>query len=164
MDGLIQVSTSASYEELRAAEDRIKEQLAKVADAARAEALATIVSSIKEFNFTAEELNDAIEGKVKKTRGRPAKIQTKVAGASAAERKKAAPKYRNPVNPTQTWTGRGIAPAWIKNVAKEDRDVYLIPVEATTEPEASLPEAATTEPEQAPQVTETRSVFEDVTA
>jgi DNA-binding protein H-NS len=23
------------------------------------------------------------------------------------------PKYKNPLNPTQTWTGRGLAPAWI---------------------------------------------------
>lgn len=39
---------------------------------------------------------------------------------------KVAPKYRNPENPEQTWTGRGKAPAWIAPYAKEDRDQFLI--------------------------------------
>ena len=29
------------------------------------------------------------------------------------------PKYRNPENPEQTWTGRGIAPSWTKSVNLE---------------------------------------------
>lgn len=124
--GLIQVSTSASYAELREAEDRIKEQLAKVAAEARADALSVIVSSIKEFGFTAEELNDAIEGKVRKAKtGKPSKTKTSVSGAPK-ERKTVEPKYHNPADTTQTWSGRGVAPAWIKDVAKEDRVAYLI--------------------------------------
>ena len=39
---------------------------------------------------------------------------------------KVAPKYRNPENPEQTWTGRGKAPAWIADYAKEDRAQFLI--------------------------------------
>ncbi len=34
------------------------------------------------------------------------------------------PKYRNPENPKQTWTGRGKKPAWIVGV--EDLTGYLI--------------------------------------
>jgi len=30
------------------------------------------------------------------------------------------PKYRNPANPAQTWTGRGKTPAWITGLKKED--------------------------------------------
>ena len=30
------------------------------------------------------------------------------------------PKYRNPKDPAQTWTGRGKAPAWIAGFKKED--------------------------------------------
>ena len=29
------------------------------------------------------------------------------------------PKYRNPSNPEQTWTGRGKAPAWVDVVGRE---------------------------------------------
>lgn len=36
------------------------------------------------------------------------------------------PKYRNPENPEQTWTGRGIAPKWIAGYAKEDRAQFEI--------------------------------------
>lgn len=36
------------------------------------------------------------------------------------------PKYRNPSNPEQTWTGRGKPPAWVDVVGRES---CLIPVE-----------------------------------
>ena len=36
------------------------------------------------------------------------------------------PKYRNPNDPTQTWTGLGKAPAWVDTVGRES---CLIPVE-----------------------------------
>lgn len=36
------------------------------------------------------------------------------------------PKYRNPSNPEQTWTGLGKPPAWIAGI---DRGACLIPVE-----------------------------------
>ncbi|MGR3758427.1 MAG: H-NS histone family protein [Tranquillimonas sp.] len=36
-------------------------------------------------------------------------------GASGGGRAKNAPKYRNPENPKQTWTGRGRQPGWIKD-------------------------------------------------
>lgn len=36
------------------------------------------------------------------------------------------PKFRNPRNPEQTWTGRGKAPTWMTGI---DRESCLIPVE-----------------------------------
>jgi DNA-binding protein H-NS len=30
------------------------------------------------------------------------------------------PKYRNPKDPAQTWTGRGKPPAWLEGLNKED--------------------------------------------
>ena len=33
---------------------------------------------------------------------------------SSAKTAKAAPKYRNPKNPAETWSGRGRQPAWYK--------------------------------------------------
>lgn len=39
-----------------------------------------------------------------------------------------APKYRNPANPSQTWTGRGRQPGWIKAAiaAGEDLSAYEV--------------------------------------
>jgi DNA-binding protein H-NS len=35
------------------------------------------------------------------------------------------PKYRNPANPEQTWTGRGKKPGWLKEAA--DPEAFRIP-------------------------------------
>ena len=34
---------------------------------------------------------------------------------------KVAPKYRNPYNPNQTWTGRGVKPRWLAALINEGR-------------------------------------------
>ena len=40
-------------------------------------------------------------------------------------RRKGKPKYRNPDNPEQTWTGRGKKPSWLKDAL--DIEAYRIP-------------------------------------
>lgn len=42
------------------------------------------------------------------------------------------PKYRNPSNPAETWTGRGRSPAWVKACLEEGKtmDALLIDKEA----------------------------------
>ncbi|OBY24830.1 H-NS histone family protein [Leisingera sp. JC1] len=37
--------------------------------------------------------------------------------------KKAPPKYRNPENPEETWTGRGRKPRWITEALAKGRDI-----------------------------------------
>ena len=156
MSDLIQVSTEASYDELREAQERLNATIeAKRADA-RAAGVEKIVALVKEFDLTAEELNKALTGKVKTKSGKAKSTSTP-----------AAPKYRDPATGA-TWTGRGVAPAWIKDVAKEDRGQFLIeqptpvPAPAAAEPVASAavdpePEAVAT-PEVAP-VEATAPVF-----
>lgn len=41
---------------------------------------------------------------------------------------KVAPKYRNPADPTQTWTGRGKRPTWLADMlsGKSDREIANI--------------------------------------
>ena len=36
--------------------------------------------------------------------------------------KKVAPKYRNPADSNQTWTGRGVSPKWIQVLVESGRD------------------------------------------
>lgn len=54
----------------------------------------------------------------------PKRVTTKMAGASVPKRgstrkstagSKVAPKYRNPANPAETWSGRGKHPKWMTN-------------------------------------------------
>lgn len=46
----------------------------------------------------------------------------------ASRNPQVAPKYRNPANATQTWTGRGVAPKWMKELlgAGRSKEEFLI--------------------------------------
>lgn len=41
---------------------------------------------------------------------------------------KAAPKYRNPVNPEQTWTGRGRKPQWVHDALNSGTDISKLEI------------------------------------
>ncbi len=72
--------------------------------------LAKIVALSKEAGLTAADITKALSA------GKPAKAgkASKVAKKGALAGKKVAPKYRNPANPEQTWTGRGVSPTWVQ--------------------------------------------------
>lgn len=73
----------------------------------RAEARKAAESTAREMGFTLEEL---------------------VASKGASAKQKSPPKYRNPDDPTKTWTGRGRQPAWIKEglAAGKSLDDFMI--------------------------------------
>jgi DNA-binding protein H-NS len=72
--------------------------------------LTKIVALAKEAGLTAADITKALNsGKAAKA-GKASKVAKK--GALAG--KKVAPKYRNPANPEQTWTGRGVSPTWVQ--------------------------------------------------
>lgn len=56
---------------------------------------------------------------------RPAKTTRRVSKAAGT---KVAPKYRNPDNPAETWTGRGKQPRWLAAYTSQGRalDEFLI--------------------------------------
>jgi DNA-binding protein H-NS len=72
--------------------------------------LAKIVAMAKDAGLTASDINKALSS------GKPAKVgkATRSPKKGALSGKKVAPKYRNPSNHEQTWTGRGVAPAWVQ--------------------------------------------------
>jgi DNA-binding protein H-NS len=72
--------------------------------------LAQIVSMAKEAGLTASDIAKALSS------GKPAKAAKlpKATKKGALAGKKVAPKYRNPANPEQTWTGRGVSPTWVQ--------------------------------------------------
>ena len=77
-------------------------------------ALAQIVQIANASGLTAEHIAAALGGKKGKTRAaKSASAKAPKAKRSTAGRK-VAPKYRDPANPTQTWTGRGRTPAWVQ--------------------------------------------------
>jgi DNA-binding protein H-NS len=72
--------------------------------------LAQIVSIAKEAGLTAADVAKALNS------SNPAKATKapKVAKRGVLAGKKVAPKYCNPANPEQTWTGRGVSPTWVQ--------------------------------------------------
>ena len=80
--------------------------------------LTKIVALAKDAGLTAADIAKALGA------GKPAKTKAKSAGASKKSTlagKKVEPKYRNPANAEQTWTGRGIAPGWIQALKAEGK-------------------------------------------
>lgn len=50
-------------------------------------------------------------------------LEELAAGAVKGKKAKNPPKYRNPEDPTQTWSGRGRKPGWINEAEAAGRDV-----------------------------------------
>ncbi len=74
--------------------------------------MAKIVQLAKEAGLTANDIAKAM-GDVKSKGQKSVKVP-RAAKKGALAGKKVAPKYRNPSNPEQTWTGRGVSPAWVQ--------------------------------------------------
>lgn len=74
--------------------------------------LAKIVTLAKEAGLSASDITKAL------STGKPAKSgkAPRAAKKDALAGKKVAPKYRNPANPEQTWTGRGVSPTWVQEL------------------------------------------------
>lgn len=73
----------------------------------QAKALAAIVKLAKGVGLTADDIAGALKS------GKAPVKKKATAKKSANAGKSVAPKYRNPANPEQTWTGRGKSPTWI---------------------------------------------------
>ena len=74
--------------------------------------IAEIVAMIQMYGVTQAELIAALAKRSNKT---PRKSkEAKKAAKTSDKRAKVAPKYRNPSDANQTWTGRGRSPAWVQ--------------------------------------------------
>jgi len=74
-----------------------------------------LAAAAKAEGYTVEELFGGADApKARKTPGKRAARKTG---------KKVAPKYRNPANPKETWTGRGKQPRWLAAQTADGRKV-----------------------------------------
>ncbi|MEN5355897.1 MULTISPECIES: H-NS family nucleoid-associated regulatory protein [Stenotrophomonas maltophilia group] len=102
--------TGLSVKELRSLISTAEKQQTKILTRPKAAAMrAKINKYVKDHGYTIEELygvpDAAAPSKSKKTNVRKS--------PSARKLGKVAPKYRNPANPEETWTGRGRQPKWM---------------------------------------------------
>jgi len=95
--------------EREALEKKEKALMAKTND----KVLSKIVAMAKEAGLTGADIAKAMGATKTKA--------TRASKKSALAGKKVAPKYRNPANAEQTWSGRGVAPAWIQSLKAEGK-------------------------------------------
>lgn len=98
-----------SVKELEALEIEVQEAIVERRVAEKAEMKEKLAAMAEKNGYSVEELF----GKSRRGGG---------------PRGKVAPKYRNPNNPSETWTGRGRMPLWIKTLTDKGakREKFLI--------------------------------------
>src|SRR3546814_5123912 len=74
--------------------------------------------------------------------------RSKVVAPRAAAKKgrklgKVAPKYRNPANAKETWSGRGLQPRWLAELVRQGRKAEAFLIEKVSGGAASRPAAST---------------------
>ena len=72
--------------------------------------LTQIVKLAKDAGLTASDITSAMGA------GKPAKAKAAKVTKKSGPRGKVAPKYQNPENPRQKWSGRGVSPKWIADL------------------------------------------------
>jgi len=91
---------SMGKDELLSLQKQVNKAVASFEERARSEAMAKLEATAQELGFSLSELTGG-----KKT----GKINP--------------PKYRNPDDPSKTWTGRGRQPQWIKDAIAAGKDL-----------------------------------------
>jgi DNA-binding protein H-NS len=111
-------NTQAQIVKLMKQLEALKKKESAVKSKKQEKTLAQIVKLAKDNAITAKDIEVAM-GSTK------AKKATKVKGVgakkSALKGAKVAPKYRNPSNHEQTWSGRGVTPKWVADLKAEGK-------------------------------------------
>ena len=102
-----------------AAIQKQKDTLAKKEAALKAQSheivLTQIIKMARDAGLSLAEITAAYEAHKQKTTIKP-KVKSTKSGVSKPNTLKGVklpPKYRNPQDPNQTWTGRGVDPSWV---------------------------------------------------
>ena len=107
------LTATAQLEKIRAAKLKLEKEEQRLMSRNHDKTLAQIVLLAEKAGLSAAQISAAmgVKGKTKTSKAagsKPAKAKRATAG------KKVAPKYRNPADANQTWTGRGRTPLWVQ--------------------------------------------------
>lgn len=114
------VNTAAQIAKLQKQLALLQKKEAGARDAKKNKALTKIMQLARDGGVSAADIAQAFKAGpgAKKDKARlPTRKSTKSASTGA----KVAPKYRNPGNPEQTWTGRGKSPLWVAALRAEGK-------------------------------------------
>ncbi|NBS76693.1 MAG: H-NS histone family protein [Betaproteobacteria bacterium] len=112
---MARTSPITQLEKIRAARIKLEKEEQRLMSRSHDKALAQIVQIAHSAGLSAADISAAIGSK---TKGKKAAVKAVGAKAPKAKRptagKKVAPKYRDPSNSANTWTGRGRMPQWVQ--------------------------------------------------
>lgn len=112
------VNTAAQIARLQKQLALLQKKEAAARDAKKEKALAKIMQLAKDNGVTAGDIAQAIK---QGTSARKRKASAGKSAGAVGSRAKVAPKYRNPADPEQTWTGRGKSPLWVAALRAEGK-------------------------------------------
>lgn len=104
-------SVETQLAKLRKAKAEIEKKEQALLNRTQGKIIDKIVQLAVTNKISAAQITEALKS------GKPAKNK-RTGNKSSATRGKVAPKYRNPANPEQTWTGRGRTPLWVQDLQK----------------------------------------------
>lgn len=107
---MARTSVEAQLAKLRKAKADIEKREKALLERTQGKVIEKIVQLATDNKITLEQIREALKA------GKHAK--TKRTTKTSASRGKVPPKYRNPADPEQTWTGRGKAPLWAQELKK----------------------------------------------
>ena len=104
--------------ELEKLKGQIEKQLEKLEVQDKKAAREAAEKAAKAHGFSLNEL----------TEGKPAPKTRAKRGTAKSAKSVNPPKYRNPANPSQTWTGKGRRPEWIKAAQEKGTDIETMAI------------------------------------
>jgi DNA-binding protein H-NS len=106
-DSLPMATVAAQLAALKKQRDALDKKEQALKSKSHDKVLAKIVQMAKDAGLTVSDINAAFGA------GKPTKSKTAKAPKAGKKTGKVAPKYRNPANHAETWTGRGVSPKWV---------------------------------------------------
>jgi DNA-binding protein H-NS len=104
-------TVSSQLEKIRAARAKLEREEKKLLSRSHDKALGQIVQIARNAGLGIDQIAAALGGK---GRAKPAAKSARKVSATAG--RKVAPKYRDPANAANTWTGRGRMPQWVADL------------------------------------------------
>jgi len=118
-----------SLAELNALSAKLAKRKEKLEKSQLEKVRAKVIAMLRKEGFTLQDLVGSGSASSAARQGRKGKAASKAKGKAAGTGRKIAPKYRNPNNPAEVWTGRGVSPKWVRDLLAQGmtKEQLLIP-------------------------------------
>lgn len=107
---MARITVEAQLAKIRKAKAELDKKEKSLLDRTQGKIIANIVQLAQDNKISLSQIEEALKSGKRE--------RSKAVKTSTGKRGKVAPKYRNPENAEQTWTGRGKPPLWAQELQK----------------------------------------------